>query len=88
MSNQHHEAWLELHHEVKPLAREALELVAQGMSDGDIALQIDISERIVKWRINQFVEREEIVITSPRTLPAWCGKHLMCCILQDPGQVA
>ena len=88
MSNQNHDSWLEQHHEVKPLERDLLELVAQGMSDGDIVLQIDISERTVKWRINQFVEREEIVITSPRTLPAWCGKHLMCCIFQDPQQVA
>lgn len=82
MSNQSHEPWLELHHEVKPLESDVLKVVAEGMSDGEIALQIDISERAVKSRINAFIEREGLVITSPRSLPAWCAKHLRCCILQ------
>lgn len=80
--------WLEQHHEVKPLEAEVLELVAQGMSDGDIALQLHISERAVKWRINTFVEREGLDTTSPRSLPAWCVKHLACCILKHPARVA
>lgn len=73
-------SWLEQHHSVKPIEGEVLSLVADGQSDHQIALRLVISERAVKERVRDFCEREEFEARGGRRLPAWCARHLACCI--------
>ncbi len=57
---------LDQHHEIGELERPVLVLLAEGLTDGDIADRLGVSRRAVRARLSRFYDRTGV--RSPRLL--------------------
>lgn len=73
---------LELHDHVDltDAEREVFVLVAQGLTDAEIAEELVLTREAVHSRIERFVEKTGL--RGARRLASWCARHERCCILQ------
>lgn len=65
------------HVETTDVERTVLVLIAQGLSDGDIAHRLGIEPAAARSRVARFRERTGL---AGRGLAVWCARHRDCCL--------
>jgi len=71
------QGYLEIHHVASTAERAVIRLVADGLSDEEIAALLAFSVRTIETRIYRFSRRSGL---RGRRLPLWSRQHLTCCL--------
>lgn len=69
--------YLKACHRVAPKTAEVLALVAQGLTDDEIAAELQITPRAVRGRLERFYEKTDL---QGRRAGAWAFRHQVCCL--------
>ncbi|MBI5947090.1 MAG: hypothetical protein HY875_03015 [Chloroflexi bacterium] len=72
---------LEEHFEVSRAEAEALRLLADGLTDDEIAGRLTISVAAIRSRLHEFYDRAGI---HGRRAVAWAKGHVACCLAEPP----